>query len=109
MTSFNTNASSQAKAPLNPKAVKETIGSDPRDFAREFWEEQGYEIASTMKAIRAKCLDCVYGSKHEVRLCQCTSCALYPLRMGYKPQSKGHCSYTNPDYPEVDASAEVVE
>lgn len=39
-----------------------------------------------MKAIRAKCLDCMCGSAHEVRLCPCPSCPLYAYRFGKRPR-----------------------
>ena len=38
-----------------------------------------------LKAIRAKCLDCVCGQPQEVRLCPCKDCPLYPFRMGKNP------------------------
>ena len=38
-----------------------------------------------LKAIRAKCLDCVCGSSQEVELCPSTDCALYPFRRGKNP------------------------
>lgn len=38
-----------------------------------------------VKAIREKCLDCCCGSSHEVRLCTCTDCSLYPFRFGKNP------------------------
>ena len=41
---------------------------------------------SPLRAIRAKCLDCVCGSKYEVRLCASRNCPLYPYRMGHKPK-----------------------
>lgn len=37
-----------------------------------------------LKAIRAKCLDCVYDA-HEVKLCPSTDCALHPYRFGKNP------------------------
>lgn len=40
-----------------------------------------------MKAIRAKCLDCMCGSAHEVRLCPCVKCPLYAYRFGKRPQT----------------------
>ncbi len=43
------------------------------------------KILSPMKAIRAKCLDCCCGSSHEVRLCPCQDCTLYPYRFGKNP------------------------
>lgn len=42
-----------------------------------------------LKAIRAKCLDCVCDQPMEVRLCPCTDCPLYPYRMGHNPSRKG--------------------
>lgn len=38
-----------------------------------------------VKAIRTKCLDCCAGQAAEVRLCPCTSCSLYPFRLGKNP------------------------
>lgn len=40
---------------------------------------------SALKAIRLKCLDCSCGSAHEVKLCPCTKCPLYPFREGHNP------------------------
>ena len=42
-----------------------------------------------IRAIRAKCLDCMCGSAQEVRLCPCQDCPLYPYRMGHNPNRKG--------------------
>lgn len=42
---------------------------------------------SPLKAIRANCLECV-GTAHEVKLCPCTKCALYPFRFGKNPYRK---------------------
>lgn len=39
-----------------------------------------------MKAIRAKCLDCVCGQAKEVRLCPSEKCPLHPYRMGKRPK-----------------------
>ena len=39
-----------------------------------------------MKAIRAKCLDCCCGSAQEVRLCEISTCPLYPYKSGHKPK-----------------------
>lgn len=47
------------------------------------------EILSPLKAIRAKCLDCMCDAPMEVRLCPCTDCPLYPYRMGHNPNRKG--------------------
>lgn len=40
------------------------------------------------KAIRAKCLECCCGNVHEVRLCPCSDCPLYPFRFGKNPNIK---------------------
>lgn len=40
-----------------------------------------------MKAIRLKCLDCMCGSAHEVRLCPCVKCPLYLYRFGKRPKT----------------------
>ena len=47
------------------------------------------DILTPMKAIRAKCLDCMCGQVNEVRLCPSTDCSLYPYRMGHNPNRKG--------------------
>lgn len=41
-----------------------------------------------LKAIRAKCLDCSAGIMAEVRLCPVANCALYPYRMGKRPNTQ---------------------
>lgn len=38
-----------------------------------------------LKAIRAKCLDCMCGQAKEVRICPSADCALYPFRLGKNP------------------------
>ena len=42
-----------------------------------------------LKAIRAKCLDCMCDQPKEVRLCPSTDCPLYPFRMGKNPNRAG--------------------
>ena len=50
--------------------------------------DQLKEIAklTPIKAIRQKCLDCCCGQLAEVRMCTCTTCALYGYRMGHRPK-----------------------
>ena len=48
-------------------------------------EKNGNTIPSPVKAIRAKCLDCCYDQKDEVRLCPSTTCPLWPYRIGKNP------------------------
>ena len=47
------------------------------------------EILTPVRAIRAKCLDCMCGQAAEVRLCPISDCPLYPYRMGHNPNRKG--------------------
>ena len=39
------------------------------------------------KAIRQKCLDCCGWYTPEIRMCECEDCALWPFRMGGKPET----------------------
>jgi hypothetical protein len=43
------------------------------------------ETPTPMKAIRAKCLDCMCGQANEVKLCPITDCSLHPFRLGKNP------------------------
>ena len=38
---------------------------------------------SRAKAIREKCIDCMCGQRHEVKLCPASDCALFPYRLGH--------------------------
>ena len=38
-----------------------------------------------VKAIRKKCIDCCNGQYEEIRNCTVINCALYPYRMGRRP------------------------
>lgn len=46
-------------------------------------------MLSPMKAIRAKCLDCMCGSVYEVSKCPSDDCSLFPYRFGHNPARKG--------------------
>lgn len=50
-------------------------------------------------AIRVYCLQCCLWQPAEVRLCTCTSCPLYPYRLGGKPAS---AESPRPMYPHPD-------
>lgn len=52
-----------------------------------------------LKAIRAKCLDCVCGQLAEVRLCPSENCPLWPYRMGHNPNRKGIGGFKSDDEP----------
>ena len=41
-----------------------------------------------MQAICTKCLDCMNGQKHEVKLCTCSDCPLFDFRLGKNPNVK---------------------
>ena len=47
------------------------------------------DILTPIRAICAKCLDCMCGQATEVRLCPISDCPLYPYRMGHNPNRKG--------------------
>lgn len=38
-----------------------------------------------IKAIKAKCLDCCYGQREEVKLCPAKDCPLWQFRLGKNP------------------------
>jgi len=42
-----------------------------------------------LKAIRLKCLDCMCGAKHEVKLCPSDDCSLFVYRFGKNPARRG--------------------
>lgn len=44
-------------------------------------------VLTPLKAIRAKCLDCMCGNAAEVRRCPCEDCSLFPYRMGHRPKN----------------------
>lgn len=45
-------------------------------------------MLTPLKAIRAKCLDCMNGQSNEVKLCTCPDCPLYVYRLGKNPNIK---------------------
>ena len=64
----------------------ELVGKPPQKIPLEDLVGLGHPD-SPLKAIRAKCLDCVY-SLSEVRKCVQYSCPLWPMRMGKNPFHK---------------------
>lgn len=42
-------------------------------------------MKTPIKSIRDYCLSCCGDSSHEVRLCACAKCSLYPYRLGKRP------------------------
>lgn len=59
------------------------IGKTPRQVGLPALRELGHR-EQPLKAIRAKCLDCV-GSTLEIRKCVQFDCPLWPMRMGKNP------------------------
>lgn len=45
-----------------------------------------------MRAIRAKCLDCVCGQLYEINKCKLTKCPLWRYRTGHRPKSDNDIS-----------------
>ena len=43
------------------------------------------KIATPIKSIRKKCLDCTCGQSKEVKLCTAYGCSIWPYRMGRRP------------------------
>ena len=50
-------------------------------------QEDVLKQLTTLKAIRAKCLDCSCDQPYEVRLCPCIKRALWPFRLGRNPKA----------------------
>ena len=48
-------------------------------------EKEPIEISTPIKAIRAKCMDCCYDQRDEVKLCPAKDCPLWPFRLGKNP------------------------
>jgi len=46
------------------------------------------ELATPLKAVRSKCIDCCAGSWKEVELCPVTQCALWPYRFGGRKRAR---------------------
>ena len=72
----------------SPDAVdgKHLVGRDPRTISAGDFLEYLPDALIGMKAIRAKCVDCMCGNHAEVRKCVSVTCALWPLRMGTYPK-----------------------
>lgn len=74
---------------LEPSTVEadggELVGRDPRHLTPADFAEAGVELMPTMKAVRAKCIDCSGGNAAEARKCTAVRCPLWPMRMGRFP------------------------
>lgn len=58
-----------------------------RGVSRDMAESAGHQKKPLLKIIRAKCLECCGGSRHEVSLCSLTDCPNWPYRFGKNPFS----------------------
>lgn len=58
------------------------------------------ERLTPLKAIRAKCLDCCGGSKHEVKACEILDCSLHSYRFGKRPGRASRGIATEKSLPE---------
>ena len=45
-------------------------------------------IRTPIKAIRAKCLDCVNGQIYEINKCHIVKCPLWEYRTGHRPKTE---------------------
>lgn len=68
---------------LIPADAGEIIAKSPAEISLADLRTLGHP-ESPIKAIRAKCRDCVY-SEAEIRKCVQTGCPLWPFRMGRNP------------------------
>ena len=57
-----------------------------RRESKEVRKELG--VPTLIRIVRVKCLECVCGSTKDVRLCTCSSCYLWPYRLGRMPLRK---------------------
>ena len=86
------------------------IGRDPRDVSAEDWDAAGAAYLVGLKAARANCLDCCCGIASEVRKCVCTTCKLWPLRMGAVPKGfRVHGEQQKPDNEAVSDAQGIFE
>ena len=67
------------------------------------------EILTQMKAIRAKCIDCMGGSQKEVHLCPSTNCTLYPYRYGKNPVGFKKVTSVGPFLKRIESGIEGVK
>jgi len=69
---------------ITPKGVK--VATAQPDAGNRRLCRQNHAPRGYLKAIRAHCLWCCVEQAHEVRLCQDTSCPLFPFRFGRRPR-----------------------
>ncbi len=57
---------------------------------------KAYDAKSPMKAIRAKCLDCMCWQSAEVGRCEIVQCPLWEYRFGHRPTADKPEKTSNP-------------
>lgn len=55
-----------------------------------------------LQSVRAKCLDCMGGSKREVRLCPAYTCELHAYRFGRDPNPDSNTGFARKNAQAVD-------
>lgn len=68
-------------------------------------QERINRLTPLVKAIRNKCLDCSANNPHEVKLCVCSDCALFPYRLGLNQK----CNKSTPKKDETDEKGTIRE
>ncbi len=67
------------------------IGKHPENVDIFEMKAAGHADTPLAKTIREKCLDCCGFQQSEVRKCVCTTCPLWPYRMGKNPFQAAKC------------------
>ena len=97
------------KSSSNPSDNGNFIGLEPRFLSFNELDVLGHP-KDPPSAIRAKCLDCCYGSKGEVRKCTVFRCPLWPMRMGTNPvHAKSKHSQNKNEAPDATNDTEASE
>lgn len=61
------------------------VGKHPENVQVLEMKDAGHTNLPVAQIIRKKCLDCCGFQQSEVRKCVCTTCPLWPYRMGKNP------------------------
>ena len=69
----------------NEETPHKNTGKHPNEIFISEIKALGHNKRPLLKVIRANCLDCCCYQASEVRLCTCTTCNLFPYRMGTNP------------------------
>jgi hypothetical protein len=72
---------------LDPQ-TGELVGQHPDELSEAELSSLGHRHLAMMTIARAKCRECCCGSTAEIRKCTCTTCPLWPYRMGKRPAAR---------------------